>query len=498
MSAPHKPNILTIICDQLNARALSCYGGAVNTPNIDRLAAGGVLFRNATCPTPVCSPSRASLATGLYPHTHGITVNVAHVEGIKDGETTTDLLLNQAGYETHFYGKLHLEDKGRFPAYYPDPFRYVPEWAREMQSVFDEVCKGDPWTYMDHYNVILPVEIEPGYLEIAQAASEKWKTEATPLYYELALKMGRLKLDHRQNVDVRVSEMTRNRLGALKPDQPFSITCSIQAPHDPNVIHSPYYEMFDPGKIELPANYGAVDQRVHERGWGQPARKIVADLGEPCVREFTRVYYGAVKMIDDEVGRILYALDRTGRADDTIVIFTTDHGDMLGGHGMVTKSTDTFYDEIVRIPMIIRYPKRVKPARSDRPVCMTDVMPTLLDFTGQPIPKNVQGLSLAPHLMGRQSALDRRRFTFTERIGPNRDASRTVLPGTWTNLSIRGQGWKYVRYHDKTEQLFNLAKDPGETRNLAQDRKHVETRDWLSTEIDYWMRSTDFPIKEKD
>lgn len=488
-----RPNVLVIMCDQLSTHALSCYGGAVETPNIDRIASGGVLFNNATCPTPVCSPSRASFVTGLYPHTHGITMNIANVNGIGDDEVTTDKLLHDSGYDTYHCGKWHLENKKKLPSYYPESYRYDYEWRQDMQKQFDEIRKGDPWTYMDHYGLILPVEIEPSYLKLAQSVAPKWKGVAPGPFYELALKMGRLKLEHKQHPDVCVVDRTIAKLASLKGDKPFSMTCSIQAPHDPNVIQSPYYEMFDPKKLELPANRDVREARFDDREWRCPARKIVADLGEPGVREFTRIYYATVKMIDDEVGRLLDALDKAGRAADTIVIFTADHGDMLGGHGMVTKSTDAFYDEIVRIPLVIRYPNGIKPGESTAPVCVTDVMPTVLELTGQKIPSNVQGLSLASLMQKKPSAVDSRQFTFSERVANNPDHSRKVAPGTAASFMIRGQGWKYARFYNHDEHLFNIGEDPQETKNLAQDTKHAEKRKWLSSELDTWLEKTGFP-----
>jgi arylsulfatase A-like enzyme len=162
-----KPNVLLMMCDQLNASVLSCYGGPVPTPNLDRIANKGVIFHNAICPTPFCSPSRASMINGLYPHTHGIVHNVSRndyspaplgtEEGIKADDTTTEKLLYEQGYETHHYGKWHLMEE-ELP-YYSDMFRENHEYVQNMSAVFEEIRKRPRDTWMNWYNWSLPVEV---------------------------------------------------------------------------------------------------------------------------------------------------------------------------------------------------------------------------------------------------------------------------------------------------------------------------------------------------
>jgi arylsulfatase A-like enzyme len=269
------------------------------------------------------------------------------------------------------------------------------------------------------------------------------------------------------------------------------VTCSFNGPHNPNATPSPYYEKFDPAKIVLPANRDAREPRF-EKYW---SRRIVADLGEPGLREFLRIYYGMVMLIDDQVGRILKTLEETGALDDTLIVFTTDHGDMAGGHGMVWKSTEAFYDEIARVPLLMRYPRLLKPQQSELAVDFTDIVPTVLEVLGQPIPKQVQGQSLMPFLTGRKNAKQARQFSFCERVTANANNDRHVLPGAKGSFMIRGQGWKYIRYHhgQPAEFLYDLKNDPGETRNLIGEQKHASQRDKLSNELDAWLTRTGWP-----
>jgi len=482
-----RPNILFIMCDQLNADALSCYGGPVDTPNIDRIAEQGVRFTRATCTTPYCSPTRASIVTGLYPHAHGIVLNAGprRQQGIRAEDTTTEKLLNQAGYETHHYGKWHLE--GDKLPYYPDMFRSAPEYAENMASVFSRVRRQDKAAWMNWYAWALPVDISPALQRQVGALGDQWKDKR---FAEFIIKMGRLKLPLEQCFDVQVADLTCRRLKALKDSSnPFMVTCSFVWPHDPNVVPSPYYDAFDPEKLELPENCHVREERF-EKNW---SREIVSGLGEPGLREFLRVYYGMVKLIDDQVGRILKTLDETAKTDDTVIIFTADHGDMMGGHGMVWKSTNAFYEEVVRVPLLISYPHGFRPQVSQLAVDSTDFMPTLLELAGHPVSKQTEGQSLIPFIAGKQGLSKSRQYTFSERVRGNPQGQRRVLPGTKGDFMVRGKGWKYIRYSDGQEYLYNLNKDPGETKNLTNDPLARPRRDELAAEMDKWLKRTGWP-----
>lgn len=489
-----RPNVLLILCDQLNARVLGCYGGPVPTPHIGRIAREGVVFTDAVCPTPYCSPSRAAMITGLYPHTHGINYNVNRrdypaiaapptEEGIKATDATTEKLLHAAGYGTHHYGKWHLGDEDL--PYYPDMFGEHLHYGREMAATFAQVRRQPRDTWMEWYGWALPVAIAPAFQAAVAALGDKWKARH---YAEFIVKMGRLKFPLEQVFDVQVADRTIARLRADK-DRPFLVTCSFNYPHDPNVVPSPCYEAFDPAAIEFPANFGRREQRF-EREW---SRQIVADLGDAGAREFLRLYYAAVKLVDDQVGRILTALDETGRAGDTVVVFTADHGDMAGGHGMVWKSTSAFYDDVARVPLIVRFPGRIRPGRTRLAANLTDLMPTLLDLVGHPIPKGVQGHSLAPYLTGRSDPATAPAYAFSERVHANPGHTRSVAPGTQASFMARGQGWKLIRYPGGAEFLYDLTTDPGETRNLAADARFAERKLALRSELDAWLERTGFP-----
>jgi arylsulfatase A-like enzyme len=501
------PNVLILMSDQLNASALSCYGGWIPTPHLERLAGKGVIFNNATCTTPFCSPSRASLITGLYPHSHGITYNVNKIDypaiaarggspaterGVTMKDVTTEKLLHEAGYSTHHYGKWHLSDAGGLP-YYPDNYGEHIEYAREMEATFQRVRRLPADQWMDWYDWALPVTITPAYRKAAAILWEKWRKAGRPKFStELISKTGRLDLPVDQVFDYRVAERTVRRLRSLGPN-PFMITCSLNWPHDPNVVPSPYYERFDPERINLPANYGQLEARFANEN----SRQVIADMGDQAesgLRELLRIYAGCVRMVDDQIGRVLDALNQTGRAGNTIVVFAADHGDMAGGHGMFWKNTASFYDEIARVPLIIAGPGSRGPVRAEVAASLVDIMPTLLDLVGHPIPPGVQGASLAPYLTGQGDPASAPAYSFCERVQANPGHTREVAPGTPGSFMVRGKGWKYCTYPDGEEFLYHIAQDPGEMSNLSADPAFKEQKDALRHELEAWLQRTAYPM----
>ncbi|MFN7939822.1 MAG: sulfatase-like hydrolase/transferase [Bryobacteraceae bacterium] len=487
-----RPSVVTILCDQLNPMVTSVYGGPVPTPNLERLARHGLRFTNATCPTPFCSPTRASIVTGQYPHRHGIVYNVSKIdypvhpfqdteEGITRADVTADQLLHAAGYSTHQYGKWHLSGD-RLP-YYPDPYGEHHEYAREMKDVFDAVRKRPAEKVMNWYGWMLPVEQMPAF------ARSFGEDEAYLKGYtgDFIRRMGRLELPMKDVFDVRVADRTIARLRASNGG-PQSITCSLNWPHDPNVVPAPWYEETDPRQIALPANSGVREKRFEkDTSWLMMARS--ADIR---VREFLRIYYATVRIVDAQVGRVLDEIERQGRTNDTIVIFTADHGDMAGGHGMAWKSTQAFYDEIARVPMIVSWPGRIAPGRTEAAVNLTDLAPTVLELCGLQAHAGMQGRSFAPVLLGKASATS---FVYgvSERVARNGRSTRSVASTVKGSFMIRGAEAKYVVYADGEEFLYDLKRDAGETRNLAGERGAASLKEKLRGELRAFLKGTEYP-----
>jgi arylsulfatase A-like enzyme len=211
------------------------------------------------------------------------------------------------------------------------------------------------------------------------------------------------------------------------------------------------------------------------------------------IREFLRIYYASVRFLDEQVGRILSTLDESGQARNTIVVFTSDHGDMTGHHGMIWKSTQAFYDEVARVPLMIRWPGTIRPGKTDAAASLVDLPATLLELTGQTVPSKMEGVSLASVLRGGSSAKTRYVYRCSERVGQRPDHIRNIAPDTPAQLMVRGAGWKYSLYSDGEEFLYNLRKDPRETRNVAADSGARALRQEMRAQLATWLQGT--PIR---
>jgi arylsulfatase A-like enzyme len=505
-------NVVLIVADQLNPRVLGTYGGPVDTPNIDRIAEAGALFTDVTCPEPRCSPSRASLSLGTYPHTHGIAdYNVMRAnpvstdppteEGIKADDPTTGRLLHDAGYETHHYGRWHLTDD-HLP-YYDDMFRDYKEYPQGMKREFREARlaaeEDDDPSHVLYPNAFggwtLPVERSD---RLRDAVDQIPGEEYDDGWGEKLSKMGRLRYDTEQTFESRATDRAVDRIRALESaDGSFMLTSSYLWPHNPNVVPSPYYEMFDPEDIEFPETYPVREDRFDDTHSAVPvdaARE--AGVDDIVVGEFLRIYYACVKLVDDQVGRVLDALEETGQREDTLVVFTADHGDYAAGHGMLWKQTHgpqgAFYDDTVRVPLVVSAPDGVADEEFGFAAGLTDVQPTLLEWAGEPVPDRVQGESLLPYVAGDRDPEQRRpAYSFGEQLLRNREETRDVYPGTPGGFMVRGEGWKYILHGDETEYLYDLEADPGETENVADERDDV-TAD-LRAELREWLSETAFP-----
>ena len=429
-----RPNLLFILTDQQSIDALSAAGNPwVKTPNMDRLAARGVSFRKSYCAYPLCSPSRASLFTSRMPHEVGVEANDA--SRIPADMPTMGAVLRKAGYSTAYAGKWHI-----------------------------------------------PV-VYPGYAKPGRAAAVIPGFDVLPLAGRVA-KFGKgptcgLK------VDVAVADAAVKFLAGRKGNaKPFALVASILNPHDICGLprnKAEFARLVHPGDPlpPLPKNFKASDdepsvlQRSRQKSWT-----------EQQWRAYRGVYFRLVEAADTHIGQIMEALEKSGHADDTIVIFTSDHGEMNGSHQQKVKVK--FYEEAAAVPLIVCVPGVTDKARVDKThlVSGLDIMPTLCDYAGVKAPASLRGRSLRPLIDGKAVAW--RDCVFSE----------LVAGGTPARM-VRSARYKYIVYAagQDREQLFDLDADPGETKNLVADASHARILEEHRRMLKQWCEETNDAFK---
>ncbi len=470
-------NVLFLMTDEQHYASLSATGNPyVQTPNMDRIGREGALFHNATCVTPYCSPSRASLITGVYPHTHDILLNVSPGRNkqkplAQDAFPNTESTLHKAGYACGHRGKWHLGDKGDFDCY--ESWAYASKRGRDYAKYLAKHVPAHK--YRDHPSpekyLGRPVEMIPavkkGYHEFHAIPNNR------VAYISI---IGRSVIPPEHLPETQITNQVLELL-ERNADRNFLITASWSPPHDLWVIPEPYYSMVDRGKVKLPGTRDLPpwDQR-------RPSKRLGDIMGTEGIAEYAAIYHGMVKYIDDQVGRVLRKLDELGLADNTLVVFTSDHGDMVGAHGCIGKSIFSIYDDLVRIPLVMRLPRRIRPGTVVRqPVSQIDVMPTILDYASKPIPKKIHGRSMKPLIDGRE--VPWRDYAFCQRAHASR--------------MLRTERYKLLyRPKPRIVALYDLQEDPHEDRNLATESRHASTvRQMHKKLIDVMKRDGDPKVK---
>jgi arylsulfatase len=471
-------NVLFLMTDEQHYRSMSVSGSPyIETPNMDRLAREGVRFENATCVTPYCSPSRASILTGVYPHTHGIHLNVTPGRSTQaplpyDAFPNTEMTLQARGYTTAHRGKWHLGDKGDFPCY--ESWAYAAKTNQEYSDYLAEHVPAheykddtDPGRYLGR-----PVEKIP-------AIRKGWKAfhDLPNNHVAYIATIGRTVIPPEYLPETQITDQVLDLIDR-NADGNFMITASWSPPHDLWVIPEPYYAMVDRSSIELP---GTTDlPQWDQRG---PSKRLGDIMGPEGIREYAAIYHGMVKYIDDQLGRILTKLDELELAENTLVIFTSDHGDMVGAHGCIGKSVNGFYDDLVRIPLLMRLPGRIRPETLvNEPVSQIDFMPTILDYAGMDVPENIHGRSMRPLIESR--GVEWRDYAFCQR------AMRSRM--------LRTKRFKYeFGIKPRMLALYDLEKDPSEDRNLAQEAAHADAVRHMHSRLLEVMTTDGDPLVEE-
>jgi len=418
-----RPNVVLIMADQLGAASLPAYGNpTVFAPQLDRLAEEGVVFERALCASPLCAPSRASLMTGLLPSRTAVYDNAGELPA---GVPTFAHHLRAAGYRTvlagkmHFIGpdQLHGFEERLVPDVYPAGFDWVPDWRLGDDETL-------PW-YHDLGSVL----------------------RAGPVRRTLQLGY---------DAEVRAEACRAIAESARDPERPLLLVASFTHPHDPYEVPPEYWDRYAGVPIDPPV-HAAPPVPVDPPTWRLRAMLASDEVAvtEEQVLAARRGYYGAISLVDDHVGAILEALSAHGLAEDTVILFTSDHGDMLGERGLWYKMAP--FDGSIRVPLVVHAPERFAPRRVAAPVSLLDLLPTLVELAGAPSAAPGDGASLVEALKGGEAPA---RDVPLEYLAEGVRAPQVTL--------VRGSQ-KLVRGLGEPDLVYDLDPDPFERSGLADD-----------------------------
>ena len=438
---PPKPkgikNVVILMNDQHAHNVLGCAGfGKLKTPTFDRLAADGIRFTQATCAVTPCLPSRHSLFHGLYAFQTGAYSNVHSLPLEEIPPFTMGKVFKENGYKTVACGKMHW-------------FPYHAPVERDNYFGFDYRAGHfhETGEKMDTHFVA-----EHRELEEQRIAENKEHGIGGGGDNNAESMLGFIsKLDSKEMVDWWSAGKAAEFIDK-NHDKPFLLVCSLIKPHAAHDVPAELAGLYDPNDVPL---------------WPKPPEGLeVYDKYKGLSRDDLKTvianYMGVVTHADKCHARVLEALDRNGLYDETLIIFTSDHGEMLGSRGVTAFSKYNLYEQAIRVPFIVKPPKSMAKdtgKTSDMPVSLVDVFPTILDAAGLKGAERLSGISLSPILQG-EELQSPRKVTLTEFWGGGK-------PGT--SLAIRSNTWKFIIRSDGAEELYNLAEDPLEFKNLSKD-----------------------------
>ena len=477
-----RPNILWICTDQQRFDTLGCTGNAfVHTPNLDRLAAEGVLFEHCFPQSPMCAPSRASFLTGRYPRTTRCRQNG---QSLPPDEVLITKRLADAGYICGLAGKLHVS------ACHPDAAPIMERRVDDGYSVFDWShhpggAVGKMWAMNAHHCWLVNrgVDYHPEpfegskYVQIGLAAEHSQAAWCADLAIEF------IEAASQQDAPWLFSVNPYDPHHAFDPPEDYlrRYVDALSAIPLPNYV---------PGELGNKPLWQAIDHTGAHGGIGIPFR----DMDEHDHRLIRAAYWAMVDLIDVQVGRMLDCLERLDQRQNTIVIFTSDHGEMLGDHGIYHKGP-YFYEPAVHVPLIVSCPGRLQPGRRSRALVeLSDLAPTLLDAAGLARPAGMQARSLWPLLTGASGLHEHRGSVYSEFY----NSSFEYDPPAYGTM-VRTDRHKLVAFHGcDAGELYDLAADPDETHNLWNEPEHLSTQGRMLKLLCDRMAETCDPLPERE
>ncbi|MBF9069036.1 sulfatase-like hydrolase/transferase [Streptacidiphilus fuscans] len=453
-----RPNFVVFMPDQLCADAVGAFGNPhARTPHIDALAARGTTFTNAFVQHPVCSPSRASLLTGWYPHTagHRTLTNL-----LKPHEPNLLRILKDAGYHV--------------------------TWAGMRGDTF---APGATEASVDAYGFSTWPTVAYG----GDYPEGVWSR----LFYR-----GLVPDDGRVDPDEAAVRTAERWLGS-PPEEPWVLFLPLVAPHCPFQVEEPWYSMHDRDSLPAPASVGGDG---HQPAFMAAIREAyeIGEVTEEQWREVAATYYGMVSRLDDQLGRVMAAVDRAGAADNTVTLFFADHGEYLGDHGLIEKWPSAMHDCITRDPLVISGPGMGEGGTCASMVELVDVLPTVLELAGVEAPHRHFGRSLVPLL--KDPSAEHRRYAFTEGGFTVEEESQLERPDfpydrkgalqhedptlVGRAVAVRDRDWTYVWRLYEPAELYHRHDDPHERVNLAGRPEHADVQQRMHEAMLHWLVAT--------
>lgn len=467
--ADKRPNIILLMCDQLRFDALGCYGNnQIHTPNIDRIALNGSTFDNHFVQNPVCSPSRCTVLTGRYPKNHGTRDNGIP---LRDSEITLPQVLRDNGYVTAAIGKMHITTQ------------FVPkedeqdDWPEDNYGfeVIHTSCDCKTGEYLNWLKAESPADYE----EVKAQGERKMKEDRAsaadkdlsgpPQVYQSGINP----LFHQSHW---IADRTIDLIRESGKEQPFFAFCSFVDPHHPFDPPEPYASMYDPDSLEEPiGREGELEDKPPHFMKARTAcgfsneKYDYRKLSPHNWGQVKAAYYGMITQIDDNIGRILEAVKEKGIENDTLIMFTNDHGELMGDHGLLFKGP-FHYDSIIKSPMVLKWPGMVpQGSRYSQITEHVDIMPTLLEYAGIRPPYGVQGSSMASILRGDKGA--GREYAMTE---------FNCYDWGLGMKTLTGKNYKLTYYAGESYgELYDRTRDPNEYENLWDNEDYQQIREAL-------------------
>ena len=465
MKQKELPNILWICTDQQRFDTIHALGNPhINTPNIDRLVGNGVSFSNAYCQNPVCSPSRASFLTGRYPRTTRLRQNGAK---IPEDEILITKILRDRGYVCGLSGKLHLAPcQGRVEERIDDGYAEFhwshgpwPKW-KENQYIQWVNRQGEPWEEL--YSVSPELFGKLGAAAEDKEGRQAWAGIPVHLHQSYWCAEKAIEFMHKYR-----DAPWLFSVNPFDPHHPFDPPAEFLARYDPDRLPPPSYQE---GELDDKPIYQSQACRKGASGGAHLSFEGTTDRQH---RQIKAAYYAMIENVDYNVGRLIDALEDTGQIENTLILFTSDHGEMLGDHGIFLKGP-YLYDPAVRVPLILSYPREFqRGVRSDALVELVDLAPTLLDLIGFPIPERMQGRSFLSICHGENDLHHHKDYVYSEFY--NSSASyRDPYPYL---TMVRDKKFKIVAYGGmELGELYDMENDPGEVINLWNDAGYRDVR----------------------